>query len=31
MDAYFARTKNWVKFAVNGLKVDSIGGKEKIK
>ena len=31
MDAYFARTKNWVKFAINGLKVDSIGGKEKIK
>lgn len=31
MDSYFARSKNWVKFAVNGLKVDSIGGKEKIK
>ena len=31
MDAYFARSKNWVKFAINGLKVDSIGGKEKIK
>ncbi len=31
MDAYFPRSKNWIKFAINGLKVDSIGTKEKLK
>ncbi|GIV32597.1 MAG: aldehyde dehydrogenase [Chitinophagales bacterium] len=31
MDSYFARKKNWLKFALNGLKLDSIGNKEKIK
>lgn len=31
MDAYFPRTKNWIKFAINGLKIDTIGNKEKIK
>ncbi len=29
--AFFARSKNWIKFAKNGLKADSIGKKEKIK
>lgn len=31
MDAFFPRTKNWIKFAINGLKIDTIGNKEKIK
>ncbi|MEX0812804.1 MAG: aldehyde dehydrogenase family protein [Chitinophagales bacterium] len=31
MDAYFPRTKNWIKFAIKGLKMDTIGNKEKIK
>ncbi|MDX2001905.1 MAG: aldehyde dehydrogenase family protein [Chitinophagales bacterium] len=31
MRALFSRSKNWIKFATVGLKIDSIGGKEKIK
>jgi acyl-CoA reductase-like NAD-dependent aldehyde dehydrogenase len=31
MNALFARSKNWIKFAMVGLKLDNIGGKEKIK
>ena len=30
-ESYFRRRKNWIKFAKNGLKADSIGKKEKIK
>ena len=29
--SYFRRKKNWIKFAKNGIKADSIGKKEKIK
>lgn len=29
--AYFRNSKNWLKFAKNGLKADSIGKKEQIK
>lgn len=28
--SYFRRPKNWIKFAKNGIKADSIGKKEKI-
>ncbi len=30
-NAYFRKSKNWLQFAKNGLKADSIGKKEKIK
>jgi acyl-CoA reductase-like NAD-dependent aldehyde dehydrogenase len=30
MSAYFSKSKNWIKFAVNGLKLDSIGKKQKL-
>jgi acyl-CoA reductase-like NAD-dependent aldehyde dehydrogenase len=30
-DSFFRRRKNWIKFAKNGLKADSIGKKEKIR
>ena len=29
--SYFSKDKNWVKFAISGLKLDTIGNKEKIK
>ncbi|HUH74954.1 MAG TPA: aldehyde dehydrogenase family protein [Chitinophagales bacterium] len=28
--AYFKKSKNWIKFAVNGLKADTIGKKQKL-
>lgn len=31
MEAYFSKSKNWIKFAINGLTLDSIGKKEQIK
>lgn len=31
MDAYFGKSKKWLKFAVNGLKIDNIGKKEQIR
>lgn len=31
MQALFSRSKNWIKFALIGLKLDSIGSKEKLK
>lgn len=31
MNAYFRKPKNWLKFAKNGLKIDTIGKKEQIK
>ena len=31
MVALFSRSKNWLKFAMIGLKIDSIGSKEKLK
>jgi len=31
MISYFSKSKNWVKFAVNGMKLDTIGKKEKIQ
>lgn len=31
MAALFSRSKNWLKFAIIGLQLDSIGNKEKIK
>lgn len=31
MTSLFAKKKNWIKFAMTGLKVDSIGTKQKIK
>ena len=30
MVSLFSRSKQWVKFAITGLKVDNIGGKEKL-
>lgn len=30
-NGYFRKSKNWLKFAKNGLKADSIGKKEQIK
>lgn len=30
MDSYFVKPKNWLKFAANGLKIDTIGKKEKL-
>lgn len=30
IDSLFARKKNWLKFAMAGLKIDSIGKKEKL-
>lgn len=30
MNAYFKKPKNWIKFASNGLKADSIGKKQKL-
>lgn len=30
MVALFSRSKNWIKFALTGLKIDSIGNKEKM-
>ncbi|PCJ87833.1 MAG: aldehyde dehydrogenase [Flavobacteriales bacterium] len=29
--SYFSKSKNWIKFASSGLKLDSIGNKEQIK
>lgn len=29
--SFFSKKKNWVKFAITGIKLDSIGNKEKIK
>lgn len=31
MLSYFQKTKNWIQFAINGLKLDTIGKKEKIQ
>lgn len=31
MDSYFRKPKNWIKFAINGLTIDSIGKKQKLK
>jgi hypothetical protein len=28
---FFRKSRNWIKFAANGLKADSIGKKEQIK
>jgi len=28
---FFSKSKNWIKFALDGMKLDSIGNKEKIK
>lgn len=30
MDSYFGKSKKWIKFAINGLKIDSIGKKQKL-
>ncbi|MCO5230582.1 MAG: aldehyde dehydrogenase family protein [Chitinophagales bacterium] len=30
MSAYFSKPKNWIKFAINGIKADSIGKKQKL-
>ncbi|HIN40801.1 MAG TPA: aldehyde dehydrogenase family protein [Flavobacteriales bacterium] len=29
--SFFSKSKNWIKFAVTGMKLDTIGNKEKIK
>ncbi|MBL4754312.1 MAG: aldehyde dehydrogenase family protein [Flavobacteriales bacterium] len=29
--SFFSKKKNWIKFAVTGLKLDTIGNKEKLK
>lgn len=31
MEAYFRKSKNWIKFAINGLQIDTIGKKQKLK
>ncbi len=31
MKAFFSRPRKWMQFAIVGLKLDSLGGKEKIK
>lgn len=31
MASLFGKSKNWIKFAITGLKIDSIGTKQKIK
>ncbi|MCB9033605.1 MAG: aldehyde dehydrogenase family protein [Chitinophagales bacterium] len=31
MDSYFSKRKKWLKFAKNGLLIDTIGKKEKLK
>ncbi len=31
MDSWFSKSKNYIKFAINGLKIDTIGKKEKFK
>ncbi|HMZ68063.1 MAG TPA: aldehyde dehydrogenase family protein [Chitinophagales bacterium] len=31
MDSWFQKSRNYIKFAINGLKIDSIGTKEQIK
>jgi acyl-CoA reductase-like NAD-dependent aldehyde dehydrogenase len=31
MDSWFSKSRKYVKFAVNGLKIDTIGKKEKLK
>lgn len=31
MDSWFGKSRKYIKFAVNGMKIDSIGNKEKLK
>lgn len=31
MDSYFGKSKKWIKFAINGLKIDNVGKKEQIR